>query len=433
MPIQNGDGTKFVNSLGLKGLMELHLSQEVQIKSYTVEPASHGNGHMTRSELNRVYINFSTATTKQDVFKVIAKVKPLKGTLIEEFNNSDAFEKETLMYTKVIPILKEHLQKYGVKLNFAPQLIHAIKSPTEVLFLEDLSNEGFSTESPSMGLNLEQSKFALEKLAFFHAASACLIEKSPELLAKFDKGTFHQDYQSKLHYFTEAFRYVVEHGKELGIDNATLVKLKQLPSVLTKKAIETYTDEKVQFKVLNHGDFYTSNILFKYGNNGKLTDCVFVDYQNCFVGSPVIDLIYFLTTSVAPEVLETYRNDLIYAYHDSLDVILTSLDYQGQKPTLLELQVDLLKKGALEVIFTLTAAPYLRSSDKKIAPAIIPSLYNDDINKDFKSIGITMLKENKEFLLSQLNRFSYLGLFEWGVVENKVRGIMGRFQQMSVK
>lgn len=158
-----------------------------------------------------------------------------------------------------------------------------------------------------------------------------------------------------------------------------------------------------------------------------------VDYQNSFVGSPVIDLLYFLTTSVNPEVLEVHRNDLIYAYHDSLDVVLTTFGYKGHKPTLLELQVELLKKGALEVIFTLTAAPYLRSVDKKITPALIPSLHNDDINKEFRSVGVTLLQENKDFLLAQLRRFNYLGLFEWGVVENKVRGIMGRFQKMAVK
>lgn len=72
----------------------------------------------------------------------------------------------------------------------------------------------------------------------------------------------------------------MEHGRELGIDESTLAKLKQLPSILTKKAIETYTDANCQFQVLNHGDFYTSNILFKYGKNGNLIDCVFVSLKS---------------------------------------------------------------------------------------------------------------------------------------------------------
>lgn len=102
--------------------------------------------------------------------------------------------------------------------------------------------------------------------------------QSPASLDKFDKGTFHQDYQSKLYYFTEAFHYVIDNGRELGIDTETIAKLKVLPSVLTKKAIKDYTDNSGDFKVLNHGDFYTSNILFKYGDNGRLLDCLFVSF-----------------------------------------------------------------------------------------------------------------------------------------------------------
>jgi len=433
MPIQSGDGTKFVNSLTLKGLLQAQLEQEVHIKSYTIEPASFDKNDVTRTELNRIFVQYSSDSTKQDTYKVVAKVKPLKGTLSEEFNNSDAFLKETLMYQSVIPTLVQILRKIGVKMDFGPELVFSINSPTDVLFLEDLTNIGFSTESPSAGLNLVQAKFALEKLAFFHAASACIIEKSPESLSKFDKGTFHQDYQSKLFYFTDAFHYIIDNGHELNIDSNTIAKLKCLPSILTKKAIEDYTDENCNFKVLNHGDFYTSNILFKYGEKGQLEDCLFIDYQNCFVGSPAIDLLYFLTTSVAPHVLETNRDELIYTYHDVLDAVLTSLDYKGFKPTLLNLHCELLKKGALEVIFTLTAAPYLRSTDKKIVPALIPTLHNHGVNKEFKSIGIALLKANREFILAQLKRFSHLGLFDWGVAENKIKELLGRFQKLNVQ
>lgn len=137
-----------------------------------------------------------------------------------------------------------------------------------------------------------------------------------------------------------------------------------------------------------------------------------------------------MTTSVDVDVLKNKRDDLIYAYYDALDAVLTSLNFKGRRITLLELQLELLKKGALEVIFTLTAAPYLRSSDKKIVPAVIPSLHNDKTTGDLKSAGIGLLKENKVFLQNQLDRFEALGLLEWGAAENKVKGLLGRFQQM---
>lgn len=177
MPILNGNGTKFVNSLGLKGLLQAQLETEVLIKSFTIEPASIDKKHGTRTELNRIFVQYSSDSTRQGVFKVIAKVKPLVGTLAEEFSNSDAFEKETLMYQQVLPNLTDILRKIGVKVEFSPQLLFTTTSPTDVLFLKDLSELGFSTESPSAGLTLDQAKFAMEKLAFFHAASAYIIQQ----------------------------------------------------------------------------------------------------------------------------------------------------------------------------------------------------------------------------------------------------------------
>lgn len=126
------------------------------------------------------------------------------------------------------------------------------------------------------------------------------------------------------------------------------------------------------------------------------------------------------------------RDDLIYAYYVALDTVLNNLGYKGRRITLLELQIELLKKGALEVIFTLTAAPYLRTSDKKIVPAVIPSLHNDQIVGDLKSEGIALLRENKEFLLNQIERFESLGLLEWGLAESKVRGLLSRFQGVKI-
>lgn len=133
-----------------------------------------------------------------------------------------------------------------------------------------------------------------------------------------------------------------------------------------------------------------------------------------------------------PAVLAEKRDDLIYAYHDAFDTVLNTLGYKGRRFTLLDLQIELLKKGALEVIFTLTAAPYLRTSDKKIVPALIPSLHNDEIAGDLKSVGITFLTENKTFLLNQLERFESLGLLEWGAGESKVKGLLNRFQAVKI-
>ena len=52
------------------------------------------------------------------------------------------------------------------------------------------------------------------------------------------------------------------------------------------KVIEDYTSTIRDFKVLNHGDFYTKNIFYKYKGN-DLVDALFVssiniDFSSCF-------------------------------------------------------------------------------------------------------------------------------------------------------
>lgn len=70
------------------------------------------------------------------------------------------------------------------------------------------------------------------------------------------------------------------------------------------------------FKVLNHGDLWVNNFLFKY-EEGQPIDVVFVDYQMSFYSSPGIDLNYFINTSPKNEVRELKYDRIIEFYHAS--------------------------------------------------------------------------------------------------------------------
>lgn len=72
-----------------------------------------------------------------------------------------------------------------------------------------------------------------------------------------------------------------------------------------------------------------------------------VDYHNGYVGSPLVDLMYFFTSSVSFDVIKQYKNELLYVYHESLRFSLQKLNYQGEVPSLSDLQLEFLKRGAL--------------------------------------------------------------------------------------
>jgi hypothetical protein len=180
------------------------------------------------------------------------------------------------------------------------------------------------------------------------------------------------------------------------------------------------------FRVLNHGDFFTKNIFFKYRGN-DLVDALFVDFQNSVIGTPLIDLFFFLTTSVAIGVLASSRDELVYAYHVSLFKTLESFGYKGPVPTLNDLQVEMLKRSSMELYFALTLAPYLRTPDPRVVTAVQPSLYKPEYLQQLKNFGKSVLSQNKSFIQGQLKRFDILGTLDYTGDESRIRGIMNRF------
>lgn len=48
---------------------------------------------------------------------------------------------------------------------------------------------------------------------------------------------------------------------------------------------------KCGLTVLNHADLWVNNFLFAYDGDLKPTDCIFIDFQGSFWGSPTNDLL----------------------------------------------------------------------------------------------------------------------------------------------
>ncbi|XP_055604094.1 uncharacterized protein LOC129752332 [Uranotaenia lowii] len=419
--------TKFVNSLFLTNLIQSQYHEsDVKIKAYDVEPATAEiNDPYARSSMNRILVKYtSKENPKENLITFVAKIKPTEGKLVEEFKKSDVFDKETFIYKTVFPKLVATISKLGGAVELAPHLIYSSDVPSNLLVLEDLTVRGYSVENQQLGLSLEQSKMAIEKVAFLHAASAVLLSEGSIELGKFAKGTFHVDHKDKLVYFSNALATVADIAADLGIDSETAIKLSTLPPKAVQKAIEAYGSDCQGLKVLNHGDFWTNNIMFKYQDN-ELVDAIFVDFQNCVVGSPIIDLLFFLTSSPAYDVLETSKDELIYTYHETLSLLLQRLNYKKKIPSLVDLQVELLKYGALEVILSLTTAPFLRTKNAQNTPAMQPTLYKPEQKVDLK----TVLKAHADHINRQLKDYEVRGMLDWGNVDSKIKGLMGRFQR----
>ena len=97
---------------------------------------------------------------------------------------------------------------------------------------------------------------------------------------------------------------------------------------------------KCGLQVLNHGDVWTNNIMFRFDP----LDVLLIDYQLCFWGSPAYDILAFLAASVHDDIKVKHYDDLVEFYWQEFSENLRKLEYSDHIPSLDEFKEDLTKK-----------------------------------------------------------------------------------------
>lgn len=107
------------------------------------------------------------------------------------------FEKEVEMYQKIVPKLKEIFEENGIKTAFAPKCWKVVHDP-EMLIMEDLGVRNFANENRLTGMDMQHAKMVISKLAQFHAASVCVLEKNGPFSNRIMSTMFHEVHTRKL-------------------------------------------------------------------------------------------------------------------------------------------------------------------------------------------------------------------------------------------
>ncbi|XP_066581433.1 uncharacterized protein [Prorops nasuta] len=231
--------------------------------------------------------------------------------LVEMARTHHLFENESHVYNNILPILGD----------FGPKCIFA---NGKKIILEDLREYGYVLAKREEFLDFNHIVWTFKTLARLHAKSLAWKLKDPrgfdELVAPLKEVPYPADSGQSIGKTTNfTIKFAIQQLKQLEtqteeIEHAVkILESYEAPCYEILQGLLNQPREKSH--VLNHGDSWINNILFKYDAEGQIIDLKLIDYQIVRLGSPALDFHYFTYANVKSSFIEQHYDVLVLIYH----------------------------------------------------------------------------------------------------------------------
>jgi len=128
-----------------------------------------------------------------------------------------------------------------------------------------------------------------------------------------------------------------------------------------------------------------------------------VDFQICVYASPAIDLLYFLSTSLSPDVIENQKDVLLDEYLHILSTTMKQLNCETQPPTKDVLKATLKRRAAYGMIASFKVLPIVLCSKSEAK----------DFNEILGTVSPGFKSESyKKLMIKRLPLYD-----EWGLLD----------------
>lgn len=265
------------------------------------------------------------------------------GIFVEIMKSYNVFDTEAIIYRDIILEFEQMYKDVGVDITFAPKS-YQLNTDKPHILLEDLKPRGFANVNRLEGLDIDHTHSVLKKLAQWHAVSATRVATKGPLSKKISDG-----------YFTNEIRELIKstegNSKQVQMDcikkfEGHEIYYDRMYEKKDSRVDELFDGAKAQpseFNVLNHGDCWSNNIMFKHDGSGNVVETYLIDYQVTHYGTPAQDLYYFLLSSTKYELKISKFDYFIKSYHDVLTEHLKLLKYPKEIPSLKDIHIMLHK------------------------------------------------------------------------------------------
>ncbi|XP_046680889.1 uncharacterized protein LOC124367809 isoform X1 [Homalodisca vitripennis] len=292
-----------------------HKEPKVTIANFSVAPADVLN---FSSDIFRIAVRYRIGKSNQEHSKNLIVKNTDDTALLQALLGPSIWEKETVYYRDLLPTMMEKAQ-----CKFAPESFYC--SLDRVYIMEDLSKDYILLDSHQQ-LDFDHFKMSLTTLAKFHASSVAVYHEKPDLIKFVGREFFFPEGGGPLKQWIETG--VKTYGEVLSNSE----EHKEYADFFLSRAdniwdavVETIKPRANHLNVLNHGDMWTANIMFKYSKSGELDDLKFIDYQSSRYTTPTADLVYFMYTSGRHDVREHRQKELFLHYLQVLNDTLQQL------------------------------------------------------------------------------------------------------------
>lgn len=234
------------------------------------------------STLLRVFIDYEMSS-EQKSESFIVKLSTSDEFALQKVGSEgyDVQDKEMLFFELIAERTEKILRSVDDNETIFPQAF-VIDRDHQALIMDDLTPKNYVTIDRMTGLDDAHVRLALKKLAKFHAASLLINQKHPKAFESFELGMFSRKNPSFHDAFVSIFEVLVDEVESWTGWEKYGAKLRKLQPSFIEAVLRCFDNDPGDLAVLNHGDFWTNNLMFKYGEEGEVNDAVLVRNRHSF-------------------------------------------------------------------------------------------------------------------------------------------------------
>uniref|UniRef100_A0A182TBS1 CHK domain-containing protein n=1 Tax=Anopheles maculatus TaxID=74869 RepID=A0A182TBS1_9DIPT len=370
-------------------VLETYLHADVTVQRYELAAGCPG-GQNFMSAIVRATVHYtlpSSDPTRPETVSLIVKTKLANAELAEEADQLNVFGIEKTIYGPIMKAVRELLTSFGDCTQFAPRFIY---EDEHALVLEDLAVKGYRQPDRRGRLDQPHMRLIVQKLAKFHAATAVLGRKvvrlvaglrpvltapilivteqsNRDLLRGLASASFATEGNPIHLYYGNAIQHCIDQTVRVPELSQYTEFLRSFLGQAIERETKSYECDESGFNVLNHGDMWLNNLLWKYDADGTVSDVIMVDYQESFYGSPAFDLNHLLYSSANNVIQRAGFDDLVQLYTDELVAALRQFKYDGPLPDLARVRTEMASKRDHALIITTCIVPPLILENSELA------------------------------------------------------------------